>query len=700
MKNDVSVSSIKVEPAVYDKSLAFTALGIIMKAMRRGATFADMDLWQSYLYLYDCLKKAVLGEELQGVEFPSFFWELLAALGPKKPWFKVAHLELTGNVIKNDTVPYTTSTTFQYDVLLAQNWYMAISTPSVDMVNGFVLLQTASPAYDAAAGAAATTKLWNYVAGNQKLYTLQAYGVPLLKDNTSAYATVVVDRGRSPFGVGAIRTTLSSETFIQSPILAKFCPEAEPGDDEIGPGSRRGFYHFRPSAGGPAYLGYVASEFLDRRQFHNKMVPLFKDINFFRIFDRFSLLLCRIQEEALAITTQAPLPGYPLTSQQAALMLRSVMMRICCNDAAFDVDNAEEPELDEAPFFPMAVGSATPFLGVLQSPLLPSFFAENLRALKRRQYAIGGKNQAYGQYVVDYIPRLVDQRGIYLNQQYQWGENNNDLYTTDGTEVAINLIDGITMFNAAPRIAILEGTELGTIIDTHNNWIKLASSVITPLSTIGNEPAAPFWALLSMTTHVSTILLNTPEVQQVVQPTTPTTTGKTLVKKVSEKKLKKIGYTLSKRRLGAVPVSSNAFTSDRDATQGITSLMPTIAALWKYQSLMVLPERKLQTVTLESTTEFYKSVMLEPSWSKASVFAQALLFTENGLQITELQRAIAAANIDIKGQLAAPSEWEQDYAVLEKEHAGGFIGTIATMLGNAIGVPEVGRLVRTLDDNC
>lgn len=686
---------VQVRPQISERSIANVAAAIVMRAIRRGASYAKLDLQQAFYHLYDVMIKSVKGETLDGVSYPSFFWEILTALATKKPGFKQAYAEMTADVVPGNDTGYKNAAAWIYTAGSGgdPSFRISFAVPTDFLQNGFQLLDTTPPSHDPVAGGIAVTQLWTFF--KQVTIPFQDYK-PLLERDVSAYATLQVDRGRSFDGVGGLRTTTSSEVYNASPILSKFCFEARSGDEQTGPGKRRGFYKFWPQGAGAAYLGARASEFADPRWFHNKVLPLVKDINFFRIFDRFSLMMCRLREVAVKDTTQTNFEDYPLTSQQAAIMLRSVVMRLGYNEGCYDVDNWEE-EAAELPLYSLAPGMVSPYSSE-SSPLLPSFFAENLRGLRRKLISLS-KNAPSGQAILDFVPRFCDATGYYLNQQYFWqSEALVPFYVVNAEEALINIIDGATTFNNATRIACLEGKQLETYITLHNNWIKGFSSYCSTLCEVGTEGGANVWQLYASTHQLQVVIPPAPP--EVVTPiTSPTSVTKVIQKQPSHKNLKSKGYSLKASTIRAVPDSQNIVQSSFQATTDFVCSVTPPAAVWKYIKLMITPERIMQGATaVESDIEFYKSVTLEPAHAKFSTNPNPELVdgvTDGGVG-NEYLRALRAIEVDIKQKNAASSEWEEDFKILATKSEGGFIGALAGLVGDAMGIPLIGKGAKML----
>jgi hypothetical protein len=546
-----------------------------------------------------------------------------------------------------------------------------------------------TPVVNLAAGAEALGKIWSKL-GISELFTLQNY-TPYLQQDVSAYAAVVTEMGSCFDAPGGVRTAVSNEVFIPSPVLAHYSPEvlANTTLDEIA----RGFQQYRAGGVGPLYVGSRVMEFAKPKDFENKAIPVVKFYEFFDLFERFSLWLCRLQEMAAKDQSNSARPPWPFTAQTTAILLRQIAMTVCDNEIACDIANFSANS-DEVPMIPFAPGQTTTFrTGVTAD--LPSFLSENLRCVRRHL------TQVYNG-ILDVIPVLATSTltGDYRSYQYEWQDALGAYQPLFNATVDpfISIIDGSTPSGNTTLYLNLDGEELAKIYDAMNAWVKEYADFSTKLSPVSDESATYALQPTYFTMHTQVKVPITVDTQSSAAPTVGPA-PKVLAKKASVKKLI-IGQSAVQKHV-RLPRPSGTATSFLNANvTGITGNFRPLAAAWKYQKLQWIPRRYVNYggTLLERGLAWYQTQLEEPAYCNMQTQGQDLLDIDNVSCGSTFERNLRAAEIDIKSKLSEESEWQKDCEMLQWKGEGGLFGKIADMFGSAIGVPQIGNWIGAIEN--
>lgn len=683
-------NTISRKVRIQAKALYFAAMAIVLRAIKKGVTYPEVDVYQAYRYLADVFLQAMAGKTLDAIDMPPFIWDFLAAIGPKKVAFKTAEIQYSADIADSSDVTYKTNFPNYAAQGSTERWAVCLGHILPGKINEFQIIDTSDPPLNAEIGAWSLGACWTAL--GCKVVSLQNY-VPTLKNDASAYSAIISQYGTSYEMPGAIRTAISSEVFIPSPILAKFSIE-EPAADGLQ--QKRGFWDYRPGGGSAMYTLLRAAEFPTkwlRSRWHNKATPFFKFYDFYDLFERFTCWIGRLMEQSVSDNTTKDLTGtpYPLTAQQTALMLRQSVFRYFSNDMALDL-NQGGPDSDVVVLIPWAPGAQTPMRQTANMKV-PSFMAEGIRSIRR--IVVPTK---YGD--VDTVPILAG-HGDYYNAQFTWrnGEVETPIYLP-AVGVPMDLVDCSVVQGSEVFYLACDGLELAQAVTLHNTWVQKFQSFSTQLCELSEESGSTILMPNYQTVMKQVVVRLTQTTTTTVDPQGKVinTTKQTVVKMPSRKRIV-LGQGVNYKQVGEpTPVTDNEALFSGYAVLGTTCLMNPYSAVWKYQNLLWCPVRIANhgASAQEEDITWYRTNACEPTWQPATAQVQPLLIEGDVNFWTVHQRNLAAAEMDIKSAMGA-SEWENDFKLLAAQGDGGIFGRLAKAFGAAIGSSFVEDVGDTLD---
>jgi len=273
-----------------------------------------------------------------------------------------------------------------------------------------------------------------------------------------------------------------------------------------------------------------------------------------------------------------------------------------------------------------------------------------------------------------------------------------NVYSTLVGETDVDLID--LSFGAPVKTYIsANGEYLGTLLTGWNDWIKKLGSHLTTLVTVGTEPGIAALSTVINTSHQRTATPPLPTLQ-VNSPTTAT-----MQKQVSKKdvltgnpgKPSAKGAALDRKKMTIPrpePLTASEFYQNVVITS-LTSTSPFYAPIFRYTRTFVNPSTVgVQSQSAENTLSFQQTYQVEPNrlyMNDAPVGGGSA----NG-QVVVDSAAAAAAFLDVKTNLAAESEVEIELKEMAAKGEGGFFTSLAGMIGDAVGVPEIRSIANTV----
>jgi len=407
------------------------------------------------------------------------------------------------------------------------------------------------------------------------------------------------------------------------------------------------------------------------------------------------------------LTSGAPaiataLPGvYPMTSQEAMIMLRQALLPQFFNHLAQDIryqsDSADGATLT---MFPFIVGPNGYSTNVTTKTLkLTRFFAESIRAIMRKQVAVDKRDDKEQ---VDFIPVLAIPLELSPPVQYLWTDIDGTaqpLYEVDPGEIPINIVDAATLLLGNPVYVDLNNGMLPDLVESHNNFMTRLSTVFSTLAPIGEESGigclnTVFYNLVQRPVQRDFGMsgtANTATVAKGVAPNPP----KSMVKSISTNKIRKVGRP-HKVKVGvqAVPaIGSDVFQFVSDvALLGVQNELKDLA---KYVDMMVVPVFLSVADVGDGATQAlqtYMGMMYKiPRASIESVFL--VPETAKDLFPSAYSRHFNMATQDVHNALTGECEIEKELDNLASNSSGGFLSGIASALGSMFLGPEAGQAI-------
>jgi len=273
-------STLSVTVEVQDRSISYLAMGIILRAIKRGLMTTQLNFeypYYSFRYLIEAFTSAAQSGVSIITEAPMWYWEIFHAIKPKIANFKTASIQYKWQILEtglgNEQV---------FNLGLGQDNYAVYwgTGATGSSVNGFPVLGPA-PLYTSELGLATIASLWSFCS---------ATTTPLIPDpgdkcatfgDTSMFAVTYPELGASFNSPGAFRTTIYSERHIDSPLFAKFGIYQPPGTSLW-----RGWHKAGLGGGSASMIGpQIIDICSDKRLMRNKIAPTIKVYNFDEIFE-------------------------------------------------------------------------------------------------------------------------------------------------------------------------------------------------------------------------------------------------------------------------------------------------------------------------------------------------------------------------------------------------------------------------------
>lgn len=687
-------STLDVNPVITSASLIYTALGIVLRAKKKGWGLANNgeEMYQAFCYTIDVLRSAIKGSTLEFTAAPRWFWELCAALAPKERFY------LTNRVYYETTIQETQPTlgsTIPLGAAPDELYSVIFGSPIGPPINGYPTIQPAGP-YIPSVGKEQFSSMWNVFFAKQGEPTEivgpigdKAY----CKKDCSAFAQVTSRAGTSFFAPGGFANRLESEVHIDSPLLSKYCNDNDEDDLQVPP-YRAGFcYH--ASGGTPCYIGPRLSEMENLNQIRNKgrMIP--KVYDFDEFFEVASMILANVQEAVLSQTEITPEP-YPLTAQQFRLILRQCLIPFFDNDMAQDLRHktATLPDPVYETMLPLTVcDNGVSQTALADSMLFPRFFVEMCKGVMRVTADVGRFKD--GRVVMDWVPVLM-RKNLDELQGYTYGEGTPLFVPAPPGQVSVRTIDCSAVVGADVVYLSLNGFEQSEAITLHNNWMTRHQPFMSGLASL---TATKGTALLStiMTTKIvrRVILIDNPlttkQVGQVL--------GVGLGSKASQvtqkggerrKSLENRGVSIRDGKKVKIvnPLPGSDFFQSEEA-RSIASNLPFLKELEEFQSCLITPVIATANTSFSAGHEYIQSYYGEgiqlslgnQTDGGAGVFASTFP--------TMYQLHQRLASLDCKN-IANSSRTRAEVLLdaLEEKGEGGWLTTISKILTSAGGFAE------------
>jgi hypothetical protein len=680
---------------VTDRSLLYLAMGICLRAIKRGwstqQNLGDGSVFYSFKYLYDTFLAATEGTVPLIQQAPWWFWEIIHAMRPKTEKFKTGQMGYTTSVVltgqaANDV--FTLSNSEQF-VLFWGAPYSGM------FVNGYPILAPPQLPYTAELGAKSVQGLFTFF---NSLGLSKRTGDPgdkaWMTHDTSFFASCYSDIGQSFFAPGGYSMQVYSEREVTAPIFAKFANWEGEGDETA---VWRGSHRFVRNAGSPCYIGPRLSEMSHPKELYNKGEVLYKIYNFDKFVERLALTI------ALALESEAArpnlsgvvIPSCPLSTQDFHVLLRQSLVPYFSNEMAQDLRMSSDAGAKRTvTMLPFTVGpNGASFTAQSETPLFPKFFAESVRACSRFLYSPSRKDGKKGDpghgRVIDFVP-VLSRPSDYApvpNYTFMTPEGAQTLFTVKPLQLPINMVDCSVQDGQNTYYLDLNGQTLQSNIAEWNTWLKQRIA-LTGLTSLGTEQG------------ISALNANIYTTQdRLLEPAPVAGASAALLKKKPSLKGPKMIGSLPKR-YGAVGVEPGGPDYLQDTLLlSVTSQLPFTSAIWKYAQHMTLPSFIVTAAEGSGSLPLYQTNMIEPyNLPLAGLVPEgAIDFFAAPAQVSSYTHCLASANLDIRPPLNnGKSEMEVDMDSLAESGRGGIFCDIAAALSDAFGAHGVSQVIRTV----
>lgn len=675
--------SADVTASIQVEAVASLALGPILEAIRRGwlatksvstGLSGPTIAYNAWVFLTQSFLNVTQGVYPTIQSAPEWYWQICDALRPKVVPFKTADVAYRTQ-LSGGGVDYVPSSVWNYGSVPSAIVFGEPDTNNI--VNG---LPTLVPSvYNAVAALDSVQALFDFFPDSLMCKRSSGATTPYLVKDPSAFAGVYPELGFANGNSGGLATSISSEVYIPSPILAKFAQYED----------LRGYTELRKGAGSPTYVIPRVMEFTDLNQFHNKCCPVFKYYNFDRYFEILSLALAKGM--ALANTAAiGTLPAVcPLTSQQVQILLRQAILPLFSNHMAQDLSTLDGVVLTP---FSTAVNGYAPSGSDM---LLPSFLTEALRTVYRKTTQL---SEDYPNYQLDVIPILARSPDILQLGNYMWDPAvavYSESTDPQNPEVPIDLIDMSAVLPAVGKVYTLPCcTVTYEMLQEWNQFMLQMSPVMAGVSAVGTEHGITCLSSLYFSDFVTPVSVgdnNTP-VPMPTQgkagsvPTSTASSTPSAPRKGSVKGKKEYGLARARKLgLGIGPANGSTQYNARAMICTSTSIAEN-GPEWKYQRL--IPHAYWEANSVGGDYFISRRQIFQQEGFKISHSTQDINILgpsdAGDTSQTVYNMDLAAASLCVRGQLSAESEVERDIRIMAEKGRGGFLSNIAGILGEDV----------------
>jgi len=365
------------------------------------------------------------------------------------------------------------------------SYWLAASDPGGVEVDGFISMQ-APATYSEALGQASYQLLCKFISNKDEWpgWVMVASSSSWTLKDPSAYAASWVQLGTGASTISAVLNELMLETALTSPILAKFA-------DWYASTPRRYFRQTRSSGGDANYLGFLLSRETLKRRIKSKVIPKFKQVDFYEYLDVLGFWLASALENAFQnIIIQGSQLMCPLTWQQFAICIRQAIGYCWMpHDLSGQFFNSESSVAGVA-FYPFTWGTNCFPSNIASSMLLPRIFIESVRSLQGYMVDLDYVDQRTQKKLKGGMAYCAPTLGIYAEDEPTTQYFFNDdfpVFQPSGEEIHIDLVD--FTYSTGPHVPLdANGAELLLLVQTWNTWVtQTIDSNITGLEPIGSD---------------------------------------------------------------------------------------------------------------------------------------------------------------------------------------------------------------------
>jgi len=307
------------------------------------------------------------------------------------------------------------------------------------------------------------------------------------KKDVSAFAVSFLQLGQSPNGVGSPLTEIDFEVPINAPIFSVFANYSQNS-------LTRYFRHARPFAGDANYLGYTITHAVTKREQKSKIIPKFKQLDFYEYMEVFSLYLGKALQKWYTNTTQIQLapstpPVWPLTWQDTAILLRQAIGSCLSPEVLAGQFMAVESAQSTVQFVPFLWSTNCRPSNTISGLMLPVVFLEGIRCMQgvctEVEYELNGVTRKGGRAVIYPILGVYSFDVPTVQYEYESSEGVFSPVYTVLPQTGISLIDG---YSAIPNQATnINSGQLNTNLMIWNEYMTNLKSNSCQLESLGSD---------------------------------------------------------------------------------------------------------------------------------------------------------------------------------------------------------------------
>jgi hypothetical protein len=439
-------------------------------------------MFYAYVYMTQILYSYISNTTSNTQKVPMWLDTLGCALVPTTASF------MQGKVSYNFRVDVNTPATLQASIpSILGSFFMWQNNPNI-LVNDYTT-QVVPVTYTSILGQMAYNLLVSYTA-NQAIFPAWV-GVDALSSwafkDVSAFAVSFLQLGQSVNGVGSPLTEIDFETPVTCPIFCVFA-------DYTANSLARYFRHSKPYAGDANYLGYTLSTVVNKRQIKSKVIPKFKQIDFFEFVDVFSLYLGKALGLWYHNTTQtqeAPgvPPVWPLTWLDTCIMLRQAIGSCLSPEVLAGQFMAVESASANVQFAPFLWGTNCYPSHTIAGLMLPIVFLEGIRCLQgvrsEIMYSNNGKKRKGGVAVI--YPILGAYTADQPPEQYTYLSSEgvfSPVYTVNPLEIPLDLADCTSVTS---EIVNVNSSKINTNLMVWNEFMTNLKANSCAIEALGSD---------------------------------------------------------------------------------------------------------------------------------------------------------------------------------------------------------------------
>jgi hypothetical protein len=671
-------SILPVQPVANQMSFAFSCLGGMQQAVAAGfedfATTNNLPggAFFAYVFLTNLLYGYITNNVPQTIKVPLWLDELGCALMSTEQNF------MQGKISYSFPVDESFPAALQWDPsAIFDNYFLATSAPTV-VVNGYSTM-IAPASYTSELGQQAYNLLTKFTA-NVEVYPGWK-GVDVFsswtKKDSSAFAASWVQMGGDATTVGGGLIEIMHETALTAPLFGVFAQWQNNTP-------KRYFRHSHPWSGDAFHLGYTLTQFFLKRQLKSKLIPKFKQVDFFEYMDVLSLWLAKAMTLAMQNTTQnqnnTPLVC-PLTWQDVGILLRQAIGS-CWSPCLFAGQFlANDGPSNPSAFFPFTWGTNCYPGSNVNGMSLPIILVEAIRSLQGTYGNVDFKNPRTGKVTKGGLATIYPVLGMYkadipnLTSLYLYESspmNFTDVYTSPLGQVAMDFIDCHTDQPVTDTIINVNSSAIGTNLALWNNFVVQLKANSCAFEMLGTDKPAKTLHSISLTQVSALISVPQKEKEKKFY-------GRTVVAKSSVRVSGRVEVSEDKK------VTIMAPPYDTYGTLETVSQSEILKAIWTaWYNVIVLPSVRISGNPADQTTPLdyidYGTSENEPYAIPQSTFDIDLGVLVPAETLTQRHDRFASTMVRPTN---SPATALEVFLLKELEHGRG--GTLGSMFGGLAG---------------